>query len=294
MNTDLSAHLAELFRNACHLDVAAIKPGNVSIYADGHDMNSAHFIESADACAAVLCAPHYTLGERIFEAVRATRTVVSFNTNLGIILLCAPLIQAMLSHPHSTLRSALDQVLAHTTVDDAKRAYRAIRLAAAGGLGRVAEGDLSREPTLSLLEAMHLARHRDLIAAQYANGYQLIFKQAIPAFVEFCAKWGYNRFAVSGVFLTLLAAYPDSLVIRKQGISVAQEVCDLAKGLRDKYSQCSTPGIFDSSLLEFDTHLKQRGINPGTTADLVVATVFVADLETNITKLKIKGIIDIS
>lgn len=286
MNTDLSEQLSQKFIAACCLDVAAIKPGNVSVYADGHRMKSDHFIKSANACAPALCAPQYTLGERVFQAVTKTRTVVSFNTNLGIILLCAPLVQAVFLDKQQALRKSLAKVLSCTTVDDARYVYQAIRLAEAGGLGQVAEADLSCEPDISLREAMRLAERRDTIAAQYSNDYQLIFEQAIPALVEFRSKWGYNELAVSGVFLTLLAACPDSLVIRKQGMSVAQEVCDLAKNLRDEYYQCDKPRALEPRLLEFDGHLKQKGINPGTTADLVVATVFVANLEASITKLK--------
>ena len=87
--------LGELYRQACEVDVQAFKPGNVSVYADGHDMTVADFRTSAKVSAEPLCNPDYSLGEKIYYAVKATREAVGCNTNLGIILLCAPLIQAI-------------------------------------------------------------------------------------------------------------------------------------------------------------------------------------------------------
>ena len=272
-------HLEKLFKSACKVDVEAIKPGNVGIHRSGHQMCATDFIKSADACAGVLCASSSSLGERILAAVGATRKVVSMNTNLGIILLCAPLIEAVYGSKNQSVRQSLRQVLANTTVADARHAYAAIRLAKAGGLGQVAQADISTQPDISLRAAMKLAQQRDLIAAQYSNDYREIFEQAYPVLLEFYAKWGYNAAAVSGVYMKLLAMCPDSLIIRKQGGAVAQEVCELASVLYEKYCRNDKPDGFDMQLLEFDYKLKQRNINPGTTADLTVATVFLASLE---------------
>jgi len=319
------ATLQRLFVAACYADIEAIKPGNVSLHAAGHGMHSADFIHSAEACAAPICAPHSTLGERIFNAVQATRKVVSMNTNLGIVLLAAPLIHAewnimrhaisdaaqhttgqatpSTSHatrpatPHATrqtpwraiphvtvgadvtLRQCLASVLEDTTVADAGAVYRAIRLAAAGGLGRVERADISEQPTLSLLHAMRLAQQRDWIAALYASHYQYLFDEAIPRWLAFCSKWGYNRAAVSMLYMSLLAEHPDSLVIRKHGIEVAQAVRSSASALYEQYCRSDRLGSFDAALLELDSKLKHKGINPGTTADMTVATIFAASLE---------------
>ena len=242
-------------------------------------MASEDFIKSANACSNAICAPQNNLGERILRAVRDTRRVVPMNTNLGIILLCAPLIQAVYHDSKQPLKQSLKYVLAHTTIDDARRVYRAIRLSAAGGLGKVAQADISADPDISLLEAMKLAHRRDLIAAQYANGYREIFDYACPALLAFYSKWGYNPSSVSGVYMKLLATYPDSLITRKQGTAVAREVCALASAVYEKYCRGDEPEDFDIKLLELDRKLKERNINPGTTADLTVATVFLVGLE---------------
>ena len=242
-------------------------------------MRSEDFIKSAQACANAICDPQSSLGERILCAVRDTRKAVLMNTNLGIILLCAPLIQAIYSRNGKSLRQSLKQVLTSTTVDDARLAYHAIRLAEAGGLGRVEQADIATNPDISLLEAMRLAQQRDLIAAQYATDYRDIFEQAYPALLAFYSKWGYNSLSVSGVYMKLLSTYPDSLITRKRGKAIALYVRKLASALYEKYCRRDEPGAFDTKLLEFDCELKEKNINPGTTADMTVATVFLASLE---------------
>ena len=279
MIVERAKNLEKLFKSACLADIEAIKPGNVSVYSAGHQMRSEDFIKSAEACATAICAPQSSLGERIFHAVQDTRKAVSMNTNLGIILLCAPLIQAIYSDRKKPLRQSIRQVLANTTVDDARSVYRAIRLSKAGGLGCVEQADVGTEPDISLLKAMQLAQRRDLIAAQYVSSYRDIFELACPALLAFYSKWGYTRSSVSGLYMKLLATYPDSLITRKRGRAVAQHVRKLASALYGKYCRKDEPEDFDIKLLEFDCELKRKNINPGTTADLTVATVFLASLD---------------
>lgn len=258
----------------------ALKPGNVGEHGAGHGMRCEDFVKSADLCAEAICAPNVSLGKRIHHAVAATRRCIPYNTNLGIILLCAPLMQAVHRRGgKQPLRAALAGVLSATTVGDAVEAYAAIRLAAPGGMGRVAEADLAAEPALDLREAMYFARDRDLIARQYVNDYQQIFEHALPALLEFRARWGHNAHAVTGVFLTLLAAYPDSLVIRKFGKDKAEQLRRVAEPLYCEFSGSQKPGELRDTLLAMDKRLKSEGLNPGTTADLTVATVLVAALE---------------
>jgi triphosphoribosyl-dephospho-CoA synthase len=85
------AHARAAFLWACQLDVAVRKPGNVSFASPGHGMEAQHFLASAAAAAPPLFAPGRPVGERIEAAIRATRAAAGCNTNLGIVLLCAPL-----------------------------------------------------------------------------------------------------------------------------------------------------------------------------------------------------------
>ncbi len=187
-------------REACRVDVEALKPGNVSIHSEGHRMRAEDFLRSADLIAPVMAQPGLSVGARIERAVDLTMTQVGCNTNLGIILLLAPLAQAALP-PLSTggLRERLRRVLRTLTVADAAAAYRAIRQAGPAGLGRFQTQDVGEEPSVTLLEAMRLAADRDRIARQYAQDYEDIFTLGVPALKQGWARgWGlaWGRWAV--------------------------------------------------------------------------------------------------
>ncbi len=86
--------IAEAFIAACRDEIEAPKPGNVHVFADGHGMSVRDFLMSAEAAAPGLSTPSSPVGARILAAVEATFAAVGMNTNLGIILLCAPLAAA--------------------------------------------------------------------------------------------------------------------------------------------------------------------------------------------------------
>ena len=262
--------------NACLLEVCARKPGNVHPQCGFDDMSFRDFVTSARAIAPILSrATPQTVGQTIFEAVEQTREQVGKNTNLGMILLLAPL--AVVS-PETSLRAGIGPVLDGLTREDALWTYRAIRLAAPGGMGEVASQDLADEPTGTLLEVMRLAAERDRIAAQYASQYELIFDFALP---RLCANAEFSQsmhweLAVIGLFLELLAAYPDTLIARKcdqQTAAIAAEKARqiLASGWPETDAGYELLSLFDIWLRK-DGHRR----NPGTTADLVAATLFVA------------------
>jgi triphosphoribosyl-dephospho-CoA synthase len=139
---DGSAAVEQAYLRACRAELAALKPGNVHVHAAGHDMTVTDFEMSAQASATAMAAARLTVGQRILEAIRRTRSVVASNTNLGIVLLSAPLAQAALMPPGPDLRRRLGRVLEELTVDDAEQAFAAIRLANPGGLGRSAQHDV--------------------------------------------------------------------------------------------------------------------------------------------------------
>jgi triphosphoribosyl-dephospho-CoA synthase len=150
------------------------------------------------------------------------------NVNLGIVLLLAPLARAALALPagagDAALRAQLERVLRETTVDDAREAYAAIRLAAPGGLGVAESQDVTGEPTVTLREAMRLAAHRDTIAREYVTGYATTFEHAVPVLDR--ARWDGLSWddAVVETFLAVLAGVPDTHVARRGGAALADEV----------------------------------------------------------------------
>jgi len=267
------------YKHACLLDMQAIKPGNVGFHAAIEDLSADDFLQSAEVSAIPLTEPSLGLGERIYEAVQATHQAVGTNTNLGIILLIAPLIQASFERIKSdTLTSSVVQVLENSTVEDAKQMYRAIRLAEPGGMGEIDSQDLSQEPSVTLLKTMKIAASWDRIADQYSNNFSDVLNFGILCFNKFLTKWQDERWATTGLFLSYLAKFTDSLIERKHGVLKAKEISDMILPLERELCRSDTPGRFESQLLEIDGHLKRIRINPGTTADLTVATIFAAEV----------------
>jgi triphosphoribosyl-dephospho-CoA synthase len=266
---------------ACILDVDAFKPGNVNLWYGFADMTAVDFLFSAAAIAPVLDqAPLRRIGDTILECIRETRRVTVTNTNLGIVLLLAPLASVQ---PGLDLRGGVIRALMRLDVTDALAAYAAIRLAQPGGLGTVPEQDVSREPTIGLRDAMALAADRDLIARQYVNDFEQVFEAVDILRAEVSAGAEHLGQSITHLYLRLLAKYPDSLIARKHGKVFAEEVSRKAGEVLRREG-----GHGLSSQRQFEQWLFGTGPsgfrNPGTTADLVVASLFVA-LRQNIIQL---------
>lgn len=275
------------FLRACELDVAVRKPGNVSWSSPGHGMQAAMFVTSAEAAAGPLFDTGLRVGERIEAAVEATWAAVGCNTNLGILLLCAPIALAVEREPGSrtpaALRQAIGNVLRELDVDDARAAYRAIARANPGGLGTAPAEDVHEAPSMGLRAAMALAAERDLIARQYRDGYADLFERALPRLPSVFSPMPQRPVdhattaAVQQLYLSLLSVFPDSHIVRKHGEPVAQNVMAAAQGFARRAAQGGRLDA-DPAFIAWDSKLKARGINPGTTADFTVATLLVAGL----------------
>src|SRR6185295_10265192 len=216
------ADVAAAGQLACLLEVSAPKPGNVSPERHFHDTRYEDFLASAVAIGPALAgAAEHPLGTTIRTAVEATRRWTRSNTNLGIVLLLAPLARAAL-HTQGTLRRRLGQVLAETTVADAAEVYAAIRRAGPGGLGESRDEDVAGPPSVTLREAMALAAERDAVAREYVTDFALTFEIGVPA-IQASREDGlaWTEAAVEA-YLTLLAATPDTHIARKLGPAVAE------------------------------------------------------------------------
>lgn len=260
------------FLEACAEELAAPKPGNVHRHADGHGMTVTHFLRSAEASAPSLCRPGAMLGERVLDAVTATRAAVGQNTNLGIILLAAPLVMAA-EQSDPDLRTALRCVLDQATPVDADAVFRAIRHAAPGGLGQAPRHDVHAPPTVPLSVAMAEAAHRDSIARQWVTGFADVFGPGLNAYRAARARWPDPAWAALDAYLWFLAQLPDSHIARRHGAEVADRVRRQAMPVRHRLLNAADPTTCLPALLDWDRALKTRGINPGTSADLTVATI---------------------
>lgn len=269
--------IATAFRTACRAELDALKVGNVHRFAAGHGMEVAHFERAAEAAAPYIAAAGVQVGARIEAAVAASLAVAGLNTNLGILLLCAPLAAAAERggiKRVASLHGALKLVLARLDQSDAEATFRAIAAASPGGLGRHPEHDVATPPRIRLIEAMALAADRDRIARQYVTDFADVFELGLPRLDELAGAEPEAQ--TEAVHLAYLAAFPDSHIVRKFGLAIAEEVRQEARRLAAEVDFRAPAARRHPPLLAFDAALKARGLNPGTSADLTVATLFAA------------------
>ncbi|MFY9658222.1 MAG: triphosphoribosyl-dephospho-CoA synthase [Methylocystis sp.] len=272
-------NVAAAFRAACRDELESPKPGNVHLFAPGHRMEAQDFLDSAEAAAPAIAAPPgLRLGARILGAVKATTARVGQNTNLGILLLCAPLAEAALRFPGVPLQAGLERALADLTQSDAALCFQAITLAQPAGLGEAPEHDVSAPARVTLLEAMRAAASRDRIAFQYANGFRDIFGLGLGALGAARQAGAKPWLATLRVYLAFFSGLPDSHIARKYGEETAERVRREAAEFAERQGNWADSETIRREALVFDAALKARGLNPGTSADLTVATLFAARL----------------
>jgi triphosphoribosyl-dephospho-CoA synthase len=264
---------------ACLLEVSAPKPGNVSPERHFHDTRYEDFLASAVAIGPALAgAARLPLGATIRRGVEDTLRWTRSNTNLGIVLLLAPLARAALRQG-TTLRERLRRVLGETTVADADEVYAAIRQARPGGLGEVAAEDVAAAPTVNLREAMGLAAERDAVAREYVTDFALTFETGVPAIRAARSKGlAWTDTAVEA-YLSLLETAPDTHIARKLGPAEATAVSRRAGEVRAAGGTQSPEGRKALAALDAELRDPRNRRNPGTTADLTCAALFVVILE---------------
>lgn len=273
-----AATVADLYRAACLAELDALKPGNVHNYAPGHRMVTADFVTSADVSAPSLAEAGARVGQRVRGGVEATFAAVGQNTNLGILLLCAPLARA--AEAAGPLTEALDAVLTGFDVSDARDVFAAIRRANPGGLGRAARHDVSQampeDGTVPPLRAaMAEAAPRDRIARAYTDGFRDLFAIGLPALAEARTRGLAPPWTTTAVHLAYLTGVPDSHIARKHGRERAEAVRAEAQARLAGLDLAAAPV---EVLLAYDRMLKEAGLNPGTSADFTVATLFLDTL----------------
>ncbi len=264
---------------ACLVEVSAPKPGNVSPERHFHDTRYEDFLASAVAIGPALAgAAEHPLGVTIRTAVDATLRWTRSNTNLGIVLLLAPLARAALSSGGG-LQDRLSRVLTQTTVDDAAEVYAAIRRAHPGGLGEAASEDVAAPPSVTLRQAMALAADRDAIAREYITDFALTFDTGVPALRAARREGLPWTDAAVDAYLALLDQAPDTHIARKLGPAEAAKVSRRAREIRAAGGTRSAKGREGLASLDADLRDPRNRRNPGTTADLTCAALFVVIIE---------------
>ena len=278
--TSGAAQVAAAAQLACLLEVSAPKPGNVSPFAGFRDASYEDFLASAAAIGPTLAAAgERPLGATIRAAVEATARWAPSNTNLGLVLLLAPLARAALTPGGASLRDRLAATLAATTVADARDTYAAIRLGAPGGLGRAPDQDVAGTPTATLRDVMAMAVERDAIAREYASDFRTTFELGAPALRAALADRLPWRDAVVETYLTLLAAAPDTHIARKLGLPAAVTVQQRGRSVLDAGGVRTAPGREAIAALDGELRDEANTLNPGATADLTGAAIYLVLLE---------------
>jgi triphosphoribosyl-dephospho-CoA synthase len=282
-----SRKIAQAAQNACLLEVSAAKPGNVNRHHDFTDACFEDFLLSAVAIGpAMELAGRAGVGCMIRQAIRDTQSLVQTNTNLGIVLLLAPLAKACFraTRPWQPgLRVApgvvdvqrnLVHVLASLTLEDARQVYAAIRLARPGGMGQVSQADVAEVPSVTLQQAMALAQNRDAIAREYTTNFAITFGIGYPALEDAWRRSGNLSTAIVQAYLTILARVPDSLIARKRGPRIAGQVSQRAAQTLVHGGVFTAEGQAQLGKLDHALRDENHTLNPGTTADLTTAAIF--------------------
>ena len=294
------------------LEASSRKAGNVFPGVSFSDMHYEDFVRSAMAIGPVLDqAGRVGTGRLIYRAVEATRSSVGINTNLGTLLLLVPMAVALHQSQQapnkqapnkqvsskqasnkqlqtvtpSQLKNATRKVLQQLDKSDSQWVYKAIVLASPGGLGSSDKMDVrnSKAPD-DLLEAMRLASPLDWIARSYANNFEELFQEIAPAILQEVQDCGDTSEGVRRFQVRWLAKHGDSLVLRKQGehenqqlMLRAAKVASALDALSDQERQQLVVAQFEKQWLQLDRWLRAKGNrrNPGTTADLIAAALFV-------------------
>jgi triphosphoribosyl-dephospho-CoA synthase len=261
---------------ACIFEVLAEKPGNVTRSKDCARLTLEQFLVSAAAVGPAFASNEGArVGDIIARAANDTKRLAGVNTNIGIVLLLAPLVRAAARQHGQGLRAALGEVLRDLDVRDAQLTFRAILMAAPQGLGTVEEGDVRTTPIdYTLRAAMAMAHDRDSLASEYVTDFAIVFEIGLPCLRELWNSGSRFSEAVVQTFLTILARVPDTDIARKLDREAAMRVSAQAADV------LALGGVFTEdgrrAMARLDTVLRDadRRYNPGTTADLIAAVLF--------------------
>ena len=255
----------------------SLKPGNVHKFSKTNDMSVKDFLKSSLIISTCLTKKKSNLGKKILNSVKEIQKKVKKNTNLGIILMLSPIVSVVLKEGMISKEKLVKEIkilIKKQSIKDSIPIFKAISITSPGGLGFSKKYDVNKIPKINLYKAMEYSKKRDLIARQYCNGFEDIYNTGIPAYKKFYNKCGKVNWALTGVYLTFLKKFNDSHIVRNKGREIATNVRKEAQKYYFFLKRNKNLNKIKKKLLFFDKKLKSKRINPGTTADLTVATLF--------------------
>jgi triphosphoribosyl-dephospho-CoA synthase len=283
--------IAEAVGLATILEASAPKLGNVHPAASFSDMQFGHFIASATAVSAVFKeVDRLGIGPLVLASVQATRLRVGCNTNLGTILLLAPLAKAAsklfqlearfvatalpTGISRQGLQASVAEALQALTLEDSQLVYKAIRTAQPGGLGQQTANDIARPAPLCLVDAMQQVAEVDAVARQYVNNFADVIERLLPWLDEALIRHACPLKAIVHLQLRTLAWQPDGLIARKRGMELARQVQLRAQEVLPIVESGDESAQLHLDRLDKELRTDGNRLNPGTTADLIAATIF--------------------
>lgn len=291
--------IAKLAQIASILEVSGYpKPGNVHRNRDFEDMVFEDFLISGvvigetieKAAISALTAKKkddfskVNIGKYILEAVKKTDKWIANNTNLGIIMMCIPIAcGAAISNDFDELQNNIGFLMENTTVEDAVNLYDAINLADAGGMGDQEEFDVMGEKAKDELRAnnqtmfdvLKISAGWDRLANELTSKMLVCFDVGFPCFSGIKSEESSINDATVLTFLTILSEVPDTLISRKYNEEIAQNISNNVKKILKSRNNVR---LFNEKLKDFDDYLFINKYNPGTTADLTAASIFISYL----------------
>ena len=288
-----SNDIAKIAQIASALEVSGYpKPGNVHRTRNYDDMEFEDFIisgivigDTIRSATTDVDVENPRLGKYILEAVSETDKWIKNNTNLGIVMMITPIaVGAAISDKFEDIRENVKLLMANTSVDDACDLYDAINIADAGGMGNQDEYDVAsdnakkelRENNQTMFDVLKISAPWDMLAREMTSDMPAVFEIGYPTYHRLKDEKIKNDACVL-TFLTILSQVPDTLISRKYGDDEALKVSMMT---RDLLKMKDNPD-FDERLREFDDYLFKNKYNPGTTADLTAASIFVSYLKSN-------------
>ena len=263
--TCLMVRPAERAQLAMMLEVTAYpKPGNVDRCHDYPETRLEHFLASAIFARQALGEAERgegRIGEIIRHAVRDTNCHEGGNTHFGAFILLIPLVYG------KDIPGAIAAV-AKTDTSDAVAFYKAFAMTKVL-MNATDELDVNdphalgviRDREMTLLDIMQHSAANDMVAREWVTGFLLVRRGA-----DLLQQLGPGRQSIVNMFLTLLATEPDTFIIKKHGLEVARETMLRARDVLDE----------KLDIRQFDEDCIQRDINPGSIADITIASIYIA------------------
>lgn len=254
------------------------KPGNVDRDHDFSDLKYEHFLVSASASFPVfreIAERKLSIGKGVYELVKRTREHHnSGNVHFGAFLLLSPLL-----HAHGSPENAFEEIKCSDVQDSiwVKRAFdisgaRVMDVSNANLKDEVEREIVERD--LNLYRWMKLAPDENFIAKEYTSGFKLSI-DGKKMLMDFYDEFGDANKAIVLTYISFLSELVDPLIIAKKGFEKAELVKKQAKLAFEIFKETGNFSVFD----ELDSKLLRENVNPGSVADLVISSIFLALVE---------------